>query len=753
MLEGAATRVTAVQRVHLIIALFVVLILGLVLYFQFQMDATAGIRIFVGGEGLWAKAQKDAVLRLRYYGDTRDEADYRAYLNQIKVPLGYKAAREEVQKAQPDLDIVRAGCRQGGLDPIDIEYAIPFFRRFQHMPYVSGAIAHWTNGDRLIAELMAVGAQMHTEVGSGHARPAAIHTIENKLADIDRRLKVEEDQFSATLGEASRWVNDFSRTLTYAVASLFIVLGMALSRSIIKRIRATEEALIESEGRYRSIFGRVSDIIYTIAPDGKFTSISPSCMRITGLSPDEYIGKSFAGFTHPDDLPRAEEIFRTALARQRTANVEVRMKQKSGAYIEGEHSVVPLIRNGSLVAVLGIARDITTRKQIEAELIAARQAAENANQAKTRFLAAASHDLRQPLQAIGLFHEMLYRTGLNDKQEEISRHLSASLHSLGELLNKLLDISRLDADMIKPQPAAIRAMDILETLDAEFSALARKKNLRFNLFCPLQGLALFSDANLVQDLLRNLISNAIKYTEQGGILLSIRKRGDRALIQVWDTGVGIDREHLDLIFEEYFQVGNPERHRAKGVGLGLAIVRRLSELLETEVSCRSRVGKGSVFEFSLPLVHEPVEQASTAQSAAAVEDDTADEFSGKRIVVVENDPATAESIKLSLEMYDMQVSLFGSAEEALGNAETKRADYYISDYRLPGMDGLKMLEAIQGGSAKQINAVLLTGDTSSLHMEQLMHSPWTVLFKPARLPTLLSSLRIPNTRSGQRNFH
>jgi CheY-like chemotaxis protein len=276
--------------------------------------------------------------------------------------------------------------------------------------------------------------------------------------------------------------------------------------------------------------------------------------------------------------------------------------------------------------------------------------------------------------------------------------------------------------------------------------LARKKNLRFNLFCPLQGLALFSDANLLQDLLRNLISNAIKYTEYGGILLSIRKREDRALIQVWDTGVGIDREHLALIFEEYFQVRNTERHRAKGVGLGLAIVRRLSELLGTEVSCHSRVGRGSVFEFSLPLVHEPDVQASTAQNPATVADAAADDFAGKRIVVVENDPATAESIKLSLEMYDMQVIHFGTAEEALGNTETRRADYYISDYRLPGMDGLKMLEAIQGASAKQINAVLLTGDTSSLHMEQLMHSRWAVLFKPARLPTLLRSLRIPNTR-------
>ncbi len=746
MLKGATTRVTAVYRVHLIIALFVVLILGLVLYFQFQMDASVGIRTFVGGEGLWAKAQKDAVLKLHYYGSSRDEADYRAYLNLIKVPLGYKAARQEMQKAHPDLDIVRKGCLQGGMHPIDIEYAIPFFRRFQQMPYVSSAIEHWGNGDRLIAELMEVAGQLHEEVARGNAKPAVIHATETRLADIDRRLRVEEDRFSSTLAEASRWANDFSRSLTYAIAFLFISLGMALSWSIIKRIRATENALIESEGRYRNIFERASDVIYTIGPDGNFTSISPSCLRITGWTPAEFLGKSFVAFTHADDLPRAQETFRTVLARHSAVNVEVRMKQKSGEYVEGEHSVVPVIRSGSVVAVLGIARDITARKQVEAELIAARQDAEAANQAKTRFLAAASHDLRQPLQAVSLLHETLVKTGLNEHQEKISRHLSTSLYSLGDLLNKLLDVSRLDAEMIKPQLEVIQAMDLLETLDAEFSALARQKNLRFNLFCPLQGLALFSDANLLQDLLHNLIGNAIKYTKQGGVLLSIRRRSDCALIQVWDTGVGIDPEHLDLIFEEYYQVNNPERHRAKGVGLGLAIVRRLSELLNTKVVCRSRVGKGSVFEISLPLASESDMHASATQVPTALVSSVSDDFAGKRVVVVENDTATAEAITLSLEMCDLHVTHFETAEDALASPETKRADYYISDYRLPGMNGLRMLEAIQSASGKKINAVLLTGDTSSLHFEQLMQSPWEVIFKPARLPKLLASLRIQNNR-------
>ncbi len=616
MPKCVAPRVTTVDRIYLIVALFVAIIIGLVLYFQFQMDTAVGIRAFIGGEGLWAKAQKDAVLSLDNYGDYGNDADYQAYLRLIKVPLGYRAARQEIEKAQPDWDVVREACRQGGLHPVDTEYAIQFFRRFQRTEFLARALEHWRRGDQLIAELTEAAEQLHQEVAGGRARLAMIHTVASRLAGINGQLKAEEDQFSATLAEASRWANDLSRTLTYAAALLFVALGIVLSWSIIKRIRVTENALV-----------------------------------------------------------------------------------------------------------------------------AARQAAEDASLAKTRFLAAASHDLRQPLQAIGLLQETLARTGLNERQTKISHHLSTAVNSLGELLNKLLDISRLDADMIRAQPVVIQARDLIETIDAEFAALARKKNLRLDLVWPRQGLALFGDANLLLDLLRNLIGNAVKYTEQGGVLVSIRRRGDRALIQVWDTGIGIGAEHLHSIFDEYFQVGNPERHRAKGVGLGLAIVRRLGELLGTGVACRSRVGRGSVFEISLPLAHGSDDRASPVPAPATLPVDACSRFAGKQIVVVEDDPAAAAAIKLSLETHDIQVTLFATAEEALGNTAAMAADYYISDYRLPGMNGLDLLDAIQKSSAKPINAVLLTGDTSPQRIEQLArYSRWTVLFKPIDLPRLLSAM-------------
>lgn len=234
------------------------------------------------------------------------------------------------------------------------------------------------------------------------------------------------------------------------------------------------------------------------------------------------------------------------------------------------------------------------------ELQAAKDAAEAATVAKSRFLAAASHDLRQPIQAISLFQSALERTALDDEQKRISEYLSLSAQSLGDLLNSLLDISRFDAGAITAIPEAVDLHDLITGLEAAFSPIAVAKGLRFKCRCP-SGEMLCTDGELLQGLLRNLIGNALKYTERGGILVAVRRRRQQAVIQIWDTGIGIAAEHMDTIFDEYFQVANHERDKEKGLGLGLSIAQRQAQLLTTEIVCRSRLGKGSVFELCLPL--------------------------------------------------------------------------------------------------------------------------------------------------------
>ena len=250
--------------------------------------------------------------------------------------------------------------------------------------------------------------------------------------------------------------------------------------------------------------------------------------------------------------------------------------------------------------------DVSERVATEAALVAAKQAADQANLSKTRFLAAASHDLWQPIQAINLFHDALHKSGLSPKQEGLSQKLTESVRSLGDILSVLVEISRLDAGVVKPQYEGISAEELFYWIDSLFSPLAFAKKLRFKLYFPVGELAFGTDPALLHSLLGNLIGNAIRYTERGGVLVGVRRRGQRALIQVWDTGVGIDPAHIEDIFLEYFQVANQERDRAKGLGLGLAIVKRLSELLQTPVAVRSHPGRGTLFEVSLPLAASAV---------------------------------------------------------------------------------------------------------------------------------------------------
>jgi len=196
-------------------------------------------------------------------------------------------------------------------------------------------------------------------------------------------------------------------------------------------------------------------------------------------------------------------------------------------------------------------------------------------------------------------------------------------------------------------------------------------------------MVVLADPVLLHSLMANLVGNAIKYTDQGGILMAVRRRRDQAVIQVWDSGPGIAPEHLERIFEEYFQIGNPERDRAKGLGLGLAIVKNLAKVLETEVICRSRPGKGSVFEFRLPLA-----EASPGQGVAPVDRDAKAGVAtagppGHRVVVIDDDLAVSAAIQLTLEARGMRVSRYANAEDALANPGIADADFYISDLRLP----------------------------------------------------------------------
>jgi signal transduction histidine kinase len=387
----------------------------------------------------------------------------------------------------------------------------------------------------------------------------------------------------------------------------------------------------------------------------------------------------------------------------------------------------------------------TLERQIEERtrsLRVAQEEAQRLNLAKSEFLAAASHDLRQPLQAIKLFHSALVATRLDEQQRQMTDYLSFSLTALGELLDALLDISKLDAGLITATEEAVPVDRVFEKIDAEFSSLAREKGLRFKFFFPASMVALRTDGHLLHSMLGNLIGNAIKYTERGGILVSIRRRrGGRALVQVWDTGLGIPEEFHERIFDEYFQIGNQERDRAKGVGLGLSIVRRLSRLLRTEVQCRSRPGRGTVFQFTLPLAGAEEAVATIEPLPMADVSESDDDFAGSHIVVVEDDLAVATAIQLACEARGMKAKVHANAESVLTDPAALRADYFLFDYRLPGINGLQLLDRLRRRADRRLNAVVLTGELASGEFAPHLVRDCTVLFKPVDFGKVLQAWR------------
>ena len=565
-----------------------------------------------------------------------------------------------------------------------------------------------------------------------------------------------------------------SQAMMASAMALLLLLLVSVVVGRLGRMRAREVGILTtlaiSESQFDSLAQRLPVGISRFDGNGRYTYVNDRLLAMTGRSRTEFLGSSWTDLIHPDDRTRLQKSWAFVGERPPPSLFECRFIRPDGQVVPVAGEVQPeTAQDGAILGYTVAQIDISARKQVEAELRTAKQQAETANMAKTRFLAAASHDLRQPIQAINLFRDALERTELSTEQKTITQFLSLSVNSLGDLLYSLLDMSKIDAGLVKPQMKEVLVESLFQALDADFSTLARERNLRFKLFYPLKDMVLLTDPVLLRSVLRNLVDNAFKYTEQGGVLVGVRKRRGRCVIQVWDTGIGIDPRYGDQIFDECFQVGNHLRDRAKGLGIGLSIARRLSRLLMGDVTFRSRPGVGSVFEVVLPLADQqlPVVGALQAEVEATAGLDAFDPFvrprvlpdrsertrifandesgeerysrlEGWRIVVVEDDPVVAKSIEISLQACGMQVLVFPDAELALAWPEIMAADFYISDLVLPGQNGLQLLDAIQQRDNSPINAVLMTGETAPGRVGHIKTaSRWPVLIKPADLSKLL----------------
>jgi signal transduction histidine kinase len=415
--------------------------------------------------------------------------------------------------------------------------------------------------------------------------------------------------------------------------------------------------------------------------------------------------------------------------------------------MEGDaaHVAISLIMVIMAIAYLSFGRDYnrmlneSLRNRFENEMLAERLSAQNvdldaarveaeqANHAKTQFFAAASHDLRQPLHAMGLFASALAEKIRYPEVASIVASINASVHALESLFNELLDISKLDSGAIKPRLSGFAVQDILARLRAEFTVEAASKNVALHV--SEEPHVIHSDPVLLERIVRNLLSNAIRYTPAGKVSLELARHDKQLRISVRDTGIGIPAEHQQRIFDEFFQIGNPGRTSKKGLGLGLSIVQRMSELLGHRVHVESVAGQGSVFSFDVPIG----EMKTPAVAKVSRVKPSRDDLSGKFIVVIDDEDAIVDGMKALLSGWGATVfgSTTGDDVVAAVHQSGQLPDLLIVDYRLGNSEnGIEVAQRLRQELDPEIPAILVTGSTTGDLSEQARAHRFEFLLKP-----------------------
>jgi two-component system, sensor histidine kinase len=356
----------------------------------------------------------------------------------------------------------------------------------------------------------------------------------------------------------------------------------------------------------------------------------------------------------------------------------------------------------------------------------ARVQAETANRSKTQFFAAASHDLRQPLHAMSLFVAALNGKVRDPEAQSLLQNINASISALESFFDELLDISKIDAGVTRAELVHFPVETVFQRIRTNFEQEAYNKGLKLSVLHTRRFV--YSDPILLERILSNLVSNAVRYTASGGVIVGCRRRGTALCFEVRDSGVGIPADKVEKVFDEFYQIGNPERSRAKGMGLGLSIVRRLCALLGYEMRLESSPGRGSRFRFEVPLG-----KAAPPAAHTEVPSVTQADLTGRFVVVVDDEPAIVEGMSMLLRSWGARVLAARSGDDLVEDIGKAGAlpDLIMVDYQLAGeMTGVELIEHLRKAIDPELPAVLVTGTTVPERIEEMRRAGCELLVKP-----------------------
>jgi PAS domain S-box-containing protein len=501
---------------------------------------------------------------------------------------------------------------------------------------------------------------------------------------------------------------------------------------------AAELALRESEDRlFKFMEASTEGVIFHA--DGVITDTNPAACHLIGLPANRLLGRPVLDVLAPEYHAQARHL----IEQVGDAAFEGHLITPHGNRIAIEVTGRSMLRNSEKLRMV-VLRDIRDRHEAQAridELItglrAQKDRAEAADRAKSVFLAAASHDLRQPIHALGLFLTALRSMAQapavpSSELVDICHRMQTSLDSLGQLLNMLLDVSRLDANAVQIVREPTELATLLDELGQEFGPLAREKGLQLRVVCT--DLWVDTDPTVLRRILANLLSNAVRYTPRGRVLLGCRRRGSEVEIQVWDSGIGIAPEQREAIFEEFYQVGQStaQHHEAHGLGLGLPIVKRSAHLLQAPLDLRSQPGLGSMFSIRLPRCEAPVR---TPQPEPALHPTA----HGLGVLVIDDDAQVLGAMQRVLSVWGHRAFCAASADEAVVMAITHPDQIHLllSDYRLGAtVTAVDAIRAVQACLPHPVPTYILTGDTSPQRIHEASLLGFPLLHKPLQAAVL-----------------
>lgn len=604
--------------------------------------------------------------------------------------------------------------------------------------------------DSLMAEMSSVTEEILALFGAGQiseaaSRMAAMDRLYGEVDLIVNLLQTDTRQRQRSTLETQLDLAEEMRTAEYMVGGLVALMVLALSiygYRLSRRMTETEQernaqldAIEVSERKFRELAeGSIEGI--TVHRHGKPLFVNQTWAE-------------FHNYEDPDEVVAVGDLSNIVAEEDREAVSHIRYSLQHGPGISRRYEYRAMRTDGSIIwleclervilwqdrpAIQTTAIDITERKLAEEKLKAAKLDAEQASNARTRFLAAASHDLRQPLQAITLYLPLLAkRIGDPDTLATVEA-IKASSESMRSLLDSLLDISKLDAGMVEANIGPVPVLDIFDQLAVEAAPQAAQKSIQLR-FVP-STLWVKSDPTLLQDILRNFLSNALRYTHTGRILVGARQHGDRVRIEVWDTGPGIPDDQQTRIFEEFYQADHPARNGNTGIGLGLAIIERLARLLNHGISVHSQTGKGSVFGVEMAISEPP-----TIDIEAAAPCKFSVDMSAVTALLIDDNSGVRAATTAALADWGCTVLAAATIEEALALIADDTPDVILTDLTLRKDEtGVDAVRRIRRTADRPVPALIITAETNPERLRDVINRNMMILHKPIEPDTLRLAL-------------